>query len=69
VATEDVVAALESKGEEPGVDRQVLRRARRVLDPFVVEDRRALPEEDLPACSYCEYATGPVCCRRREAIG
>jgi hydroxymethylglutaryl-CoA lyase len=67
VATEDVVAALESKGEKPGVDRRVLRQARRLLDPFVVEERRALPEEDLPACSYCEYATGPVCCKRREA--
>ena len=69
VATEDVVAALESAGEAVGVDRKTLTQARRLLDPFVTDDRRTVPEEDLPACAYCEYATGPVCCKRREVYG
>jgi hydroxymethylglutaryl-CoA lyase len=69
VATEAVVAALETAGEAVGVNRKTLEKARRLLDPFVSDDRRALPEEDLPACAYCEYATGPVCCKRREVYG
>ncbi len=69
VATEAVVAALESAGETVGVDRRTLAQARSLLDPFITDDRRTLPEEDLPACAYCEYATGPVCCKRREVYG
>ncbi|MGD8368075.1 MAG: hydroxymethylglutaryl-CoA lyase [Desulfobacterales bacterium] len=69
VATEEVVSALESAGEAVGVDLEALTRARHLLDPFVTDDRRTLPDEDLPACTYCEYATGPVCCKRREVHG
>ena len=63
----DFVDALQSMGEPVGVDRRKLENARRLLDPFVKDERREMPETDLPACAYCEYATGEVCCKRREA--
>ena len=66
VSTEDLVAALKSKGEQVGVNPQILERARRLLDPFLIEDRRTLPQEDLPGCDSCKYATGEVCCKRKE---
>jgi hydroxymethylglutaryl-CoA lyase len=65
VATEAVVKALESKGVAVGVDLEKLSHARHLLDPFLVEDRRTLPEDGSPACAACEYSTGDVCCRRR----
>jgi hydroxymethylglutaryl-CoA lyase len=66
VATEDVVDGLKAAGVTVGVDTQKLRRARRLLDPFLMEDRRALPENGAPACTACEFATGKVCCGRRQ---
>ncbi len=64
VATEDVVKALEKKGEKVGVDLQKLSRARRLLDPFLTEDRRSLPKDGSPACAACQYSTREVCCQR-----
>jgi hydroxymethylglutaryl-CoA lyase len=63
VATEEVVKALESMGERVGVDCRRLVRARRLLDPFLENGRRRLPEQELPGCAGCEYAAGEVCCR------
>ena len=51
------------------VDRRKLIWARRLLAPYLKEERRSLPKEDLTACSYCEYATGKVCCKCREVYG
>ena len=56
VATEDVVKALEKKGEKVGVDLQKLSQARRLLDPFLTEDRRPLPKDGSPACAACQYS-------------
>ena len=64
VATEDVVKALEKKGEKVGVDLQKLSQARRLLDPFLTEDRRPLPKDGSPACAACQYSTREVCCQR-----
>jgi hydroxymethylglutaryl-CoA lyase len=70
VSTEAVVAALESKGVKTGVDRHVLALARDLLDPFLPDaEKREPPEEELPGCSACPYATGDVCCKRREVYG
>ena len=66
VATESVVKALESKGEEVGVDLEKLSQARRLLDAFLVDDRRTLPEDGSPACAACEFSKGDVCCRPRN---
>lgn len=65
VATEAVVKAFESKGVAVGVDLEKLSHARHLLDPFLVEERRTLPDDGSPACAACEYSTGDVCCRRR----
>jgi hydroxymethylglutaryl-CoA lyase len=67
VATEEVVEALEGKGAPVGVDLEGLRQARRLLDPFLLEDRRTLPKDGSPACASCEHADGEVCCGNREA--
>jgi len=64
VATQDVVTALEAKGVETGIDLQQLNRASRVLDSYLVDDRRTLPLDGSPACAACEFATGEVCCRK-----
>jgi hydroxymethylglutaryl-CoA lyase len=69
VSTEDVVTSLESTGEPVGVDRRKLSRARSLLDPFLHDEKRELPEEELPGCAACLYATGDICCKRREARG
>ncbi|MGD8541262.1 MAG: hydroxymethylglutaryl-CoA lyase, partial [Desulfobacteraceae bacterium] len=61
VATEAVVAALEGQGETVGVDRWKLAQARRLLDPFLIPDRRALPECDSPACAACEFGDQKRC--------
>lgn len=66
VATEDVVRALEGAGFETAVDQNALSRARRLLDPWIVDERRAAPKFDLPACAYCEQGRrNPACCRNR----
>ena len=64
VATEDVVKALEGRGEKVGVDLQKLSRARHLLDPFLSRDRRPLPEDGSPACEACPYSSADFCCRR-----
>lgn len=64
VATEAVVEALESKGAVVGVDLENLSQARRLLDSFLVDDRRSLPEDGSPACAACEFSRNNVCCRR-----
>ena len=64
VATEAVVKALEDKGDKVGVDLQTLLQARRLLDPFLTEDRRSLPKDGSPACAACQFSTREVCCQR-----
>jgi hydroxymethylglutaryl-CoA lyase len=64
VATESVVEALENKGETPGVDLQKLSQARRILDAFLKEERRTLPEGGSHACTVCEFYRNDVCCGR-----
>jgi len=64
VATEDVVKALEKKGGKVGVDLQKISQARRLLDPFLIEDRRSLPKDGSPACAACQFSTREVCCQR-----
>lgn len=61
VATEAVVAALESQGETVGVDRRILAQARHLLDPFLIPERRSLPRCDSPACAACEFADQKGC--------
>ena len=65
VATEAVVKALEDKGVKVGVDLQKLLRARRLLDPFLIEDRRSLPKDGSPACAACQFSQGEVCCQHQ----
>jgi hydroxymethylglutaryl-CoA lyase len=67
VATEAVVKALEEKDEKPGVDIQKLSKARHLLDPFLVDNRRSLPKNGSPACAACQYSTAEVCCRSQLA--
>ena len=66
VSTESVVKALKSKGGPVGVDFEKLRKARTLLDPFLIEERRSLPENDSNACVTCEFFKNSVCCGRRE---
>jgi hydroxymethylglutaryl-CoA lyase len=66
VATEALVSAFEGKGIKVGVDLHKLARAEALISTHLVDDRRAPPEAPLLACSACAYATGKVCCRRRE---
>ena len=61
VATEAVVAVLESQGETVGVDRRILAQARHLLDPFLIPERRSLPRCDSPACAACEFADQKGC--------
>jgi hydroxymethylglutaryl-CoA lyase len=67
VATEAVVAALDEKGAAVGVDLAQLNRARRLLDPFLREERRRPPGAEAQACEVCEFYTGKDCCGRQEA--
>lgn len=62
VATEAVVQALQEAGEPVDVDIEGLRYARRLLEPFLVNERRALPRDGSPACAACEFSSGGVCC-------
>jgi hydroxymethylglutaryl-CoA lyase len=64
VATESVVKALQNKGEPVGVDLEKLSQARRLLDAFLKEDRRTLPEGGSHACTVCEFFRSDVCCGR-----
>jgi hydroxymethylglutaryl-CoA lyase len=64
VATEAVVKALQGAGETVGVDLEGLKRARRLLDPFLVDERRSLPKDGSPACAACEVSHGERCCGR-----
>ena len=66
VATEDLAAALQAHGIAVNVDIDKLGQVRQIVDPFFKEERRTLPPDGSPACAGCEYATGEVCCRRRE---
>lgn len=66
VATEAVVNALESNGVTVGVDLEQLAQARRLLDPFLSEDRRRLPRGGSLACATCEFSQEDVCCGRRS---
>jgi hydroxymethylglutaryl-CoA lyase len=65
VATDAVVKALREAGESVDVDLQGLEQARHLLDPFIVDERRALPKDGSPACMDCEYYAGEVCCGLR----
>ena len=65
VATDAVVKALRGVGDVVDVDLQGLRRARHLLDPFLRDERRALPKDGSPACLDCEYYAGEVCCGLR----
>lgn len=66
VATEAVVKALKSKEEAVGVDLEQLANARRLLDPFLSEERRALPRGGSLACATCEFSHQDVCCGQRS---
>jgi hydroxymethylglutaryl-CoA lyase len=64
VATEAVAAALTDQGAEVDVDLQKLAHARRLLDPYLGEERRVQPPEGVPVCETCDYFAGEVCCGR-----
>jgi len=63
VATEDVVQALKDAGESVSVDLQKLSGARRLLDTYVVDDRRRQPEAGSLACESCEFVREEGCCQ------
>jgi len=63
VATETVVEALREAGETVTVDVEGLRRALRLLAPFLPGDRRVLACEKSAACASCEISPGERCCR------
>jgi hydroxymethylglutaryl-CoA lyase len=67
VATETVVTALEATGARVGVDLDHLVRARALLDPYLVDDRRTMPPADAPICASCQFSTGDYCCERFRA--
>lgn len=62
IATETVVKTLADAGETVNVDVQGLRRARRLLDPYLIGERRSLPKDGSPACLACEHSQGGECC-------
>lgn len=66
VATESVVKALQNKGEAKSIDLKKLLQARRLLDPFLVEQRRTLPDGGSNACATCEFFKDNVCCGRNQ---
>lgn len=67
VATEDVVMTLEANGHVTGVDVDGISRARQLLDPYLKDQHRSMPEDGSPACEACEYVKGAVCCRREAS--
>ena len=56
------VGEIEDNGERPGVNLQNLSQARRLLDPFLKDNRRSLPEAGSPACVACQFSMDEVCC-------
>lgn len=66
VATESVVEALENEGETVGVDLRKLSQARHLLDAYLKEERRTLPDGGSHACAVCEFYQDEVCCGRRK---
>jgi hydroxymethylglutaryl-CoA lyase len=64
VATEAVVEALKGEGATVDVDLLGLTQARKLLDPFLMDDRRTLPKDGSPACAACEHSDGEACCGR-----
>ena len=62
VPTESVVTALENKGEITGVDLDQLKRAGRVLEPYLVPEKQEMPPVDALACTLCEFSRGDDCC-------
>jgi hydroxymethylglutaryl-CoA lyase len=64
VATDAVVKALQRVSETVDVDLEGLARARHLLDPFLVDERRTLPKDGSPACAACEFSDGEQCCGR-----
>jgi isopropylmalate/homocitrate/citramalate synthase len=56
------VDEIEYNGEKLGVNLQKLLQARRLLDPFLKDNRSALPEAGSPACAACRFSTEEVCC-------
>ena len=67
VATESVVKALANSGESVGVDLDKLLHARRLLDSFLTNERRTVPDGGSQACLTCEYYREQTCCGRRDA--
>ena len=67
VATESVVKALENRGEVLGVDLDKLSHARRLLDSFLKDERRTVPDGGSRACMTCEFYREKTCCGRRDA--
>jgi hydroxymethylglutaryl-CoA lyase len=68
VATEAVVKALQEKGVLNQVKRERLALARRVLDPFLTEERRSVPKGGTAACAACEFYNGETCCGRKDRV-
>jgi hydroxymethylglutaryl-CoA lyase len=66
VATETVVDALRGAGEDVPVDVEGLHRARKLLDPYLLEERCTLPRDGSPACASCEFAKGEHCCGKNQ---
>ena len=65
VSTESVVKALENRGESVGIDLGKFLYARSLLDPFLVEKRRTLPEDGSNVCATCEFFKNNACCGRK----
>lgn len=65
VATETLVAALRGQGADVGVDPARLEQARRLLDPFLRDERRYPPGPDVQACEFCGFYAGKDCCGPR----
>jgi len=66
VATESVVKALENRGEAVGIDLDKLLHARRLLDSFLKDERRTLPDGGSQACMTCKFYSEDTCCGRQE---
>jgi len=67
VATESVVKALENRGDVVGVDLDKLLHARRLLDSFLKDERRTVPDGGSQACMTCEFYSETTCCGRQDA--
>ena len=64
VSTESVVKALQRESKAVSIDLEKLLEARHLLDPFLIEERRTIPEGGSHNCATCEYFTENVCCGR-----